>query len=133
MLHLGSTQLTIGGISVFADHADPIQFWYLPGPVDLARRGPDKDPQFTLITYRPAVANSTVSGGGFLNMEVALKLDSAVEQRILSKLSAITKGQPRLAPVSFDEGTVKIMALDLQGPGGTDAPTTPPGTFRAVE
>lgn len=133
MLQLGSTQLTIEGISVFADHADPKQFWYLPGPVDIARRGPDKKPQFTLISYRPAVPNSNVSGGGFLNMEVALKLDSALEQRILSRLSALTKGQPRLAPVSFDEGIVKIMALDLQGSGGTDAPTTPPGTFRAVE
>ncbi|WP_147355816.1 hypothetical protein [Cohnella faecalis] len=38
MLLLGSRTITIEGITIFPDHADPDQFWYLPGPVQLARR-----------------------------------------------------------------------------------------------
>src|SRR5215510_989682 len=121
MMQMGSKTMTIEGITVFADHADPKQFWYLPGPVQLARRGANQEPQFTMITFRPAVADSGLKGGGFLVMEVALKLDKAVEQRILSRLGSIAQGQPRLTPVPFDEGTVQVVALDLQGGGGTTA------------
>ncbi|WP_242050462.1 hypothetical protein [Oculatella sp. FACHB-28] len=133
MLQLGSKTMTIEGVTVFADHADPQQYWFLPNPVDLARRGTDEEPQFTLITYRPAVANSGISGGGFLTLEVELKLKKELEQKILSKLASVTRGRPRLAAVPFDEGTVQVMALDLQGGGGTNAEPAPPGAFRAVE
>jgi hypothetical protein len=37
MLLLGAKSITVEGIAVFPDHADPDQFWYLPGPVSLAR------------------------------------------------------------------------------------------------
>jgi hypothetical protein len=40
---------------------------------------------------------------------------------------------PRLAPVPFDEGTVQIVTLDLQGSGGTSASPGGPGTFQAVQ
>ncbi len=31
MLLLGTT-ITVDGITIYPDHADPNQFWYLPGP-----------------------------------------------------------------------------------------------------
>ena len=95
MLMMGSKVLTIEGITVFPDHADERQYWYLPAPVRLAER--DGIPQFTLIRYRPAVADSGVRGGGFLTMEVELKLDPEVERSIINALSAITDGRPRLS------------------------------------
>src|SRR5690606_30537995 len=42
-------------------------------------------------------------------------------------------GTPRLSPAPFDEGTVQIVALNIQGGGGTNAPAPPPGAFVAVE
>jgi hypothetical protein len=131
MLVMGSKTLTVEGVTVFADHADPRQFWYLPAPVALAGR--DGVPQFTLIRYRPAVADAGVQGGGFLMMEVELRLDPGVEQKILSAVSRFSDGTPRLTPVPFDDGTVQVVALNIQGGGGTNAPAPPAGAFVAVE
>lgn len=133
MLLLGSKTMNIEGLTVFPDHADPSQFWYLPGPVGLARKGEDKEPAFTFIKYKPAAVAGGAKGGGFLNFEVSLHMDPAFERRILSKLSSVSKGEPKLNAVPFDEGTVQCIALNLQGSGGTTAVAAPPGTFNAVE
>ena len=132
MLLLGSRTITVEGITVFPDHADPDQFWYLPGPVQLAR---DEEGQaaFTFIKYKPAAVAGGAKGGGFLTFEVDLRLSPDLERRILSKLRPIAQRSPRLAAVPFDEGTVQCVALNLQGSGGTAAATAVPGAFNAVE
>lgn len=38
MLLFSSGTFTVDGITVFPDHADPNQFWYLPGRSDWNRR-----------------------------------------------------------------------------------------------
>ncbi|WP_218034001.1 hypothetical protein, partial [Paenibacillus koleovorans] len=133
MLLLGSRTITVEGVTIFPDHADPSQFWYLPGPVQLARR--DGQGVFTFIKYKPAAVEAGAKGGGFLMFEVNLRLDSDLERRILSKLRSLTKERPKLAAVPFDEGTVQCVALNLQGAGGTAATAAPagPGSFNAVE
>lgn len=133
MLLLGSKTMTIEGITVFFDHADPSQFWYLPGPVRLARRTADRRAAFTFIKYKPAAVASGAKGGGFVMFEVNLKLDQELERRILSKLSSVSKGRPRLAVVPFDEGTVQCIAMNIQGAGGTAATAAAAGSFNAVE
>ncbi|WP_158594061.1 hypothetical protein [Cohnella faecalis] len=50
MLLLGSRTITIEGITIFPSRR-PRQFWYLPGPVQLARR--DGRAAFTFIKYKP--------------------------------------------------------------------------------
>lgn len=130
MLLLGSRTITVEGITVYPDHSDPDQFWYLPGPVALNRRK-DGQAAFTFIKFKPAAVAGGAKGGGFLMFETALKLTPELERRILSKLRSIAR-KPRLAAAPFDEGTVQVIALDLQGSGGT-ASTAAPGTFRAVE
>ncbi len=132
MLELGNKTITVDGVTVFADHADPDQFWYLPGPVQLARRADDNRAAFTLIKYGN-VSNDAIEGKGFLMVEVDLKLDSNVERKIMSKISSMAKGTPKLAAVPFDDGTVECIALDLQGGGGTTAQVSADGTFQAVE
>jgi hypothetical protein len=129
----GSKTITVDGITIFPDHKDPSQFWYLPGPVNLARRSQDGRASFTCIKYKPAVVQAGVKGGGFLTFEVNLRLDPKLEKKILSKLSSISKGKPKLAAVPFDSGTVQCIALNLQGGGGTSADPARPGTFNAVE
>lgn len=132
MLLLGSRSITVEGVTVFPDHADPDQFWYLPGPVQLARR-PDGDQAFTFIKYKPAAVAGGAKGGGFLMFQVDLRLEPDLERRITSRLRSIAKGRPRLTVVPFDEGTVQAIALNLQGSGGVAAQPAPEGSFRAVE
>ncbi|MCP8937642.1 hypothetical protein NK718_03885 [Alsobacter sp. SYSU M60028] len=133
MLQFGSDTLTVDGVTVFRDHANPRQFWYLPAPVDIARRQPDNRAAFTLISWKPADAAGGTKGGGFLTLESTLRLPRATEQKILAAVRALVpSGEPILTATPFDSGTVRCVALDLEGGGGTRA-QDPPGTFRAVE
>ena len=133
MLMLNSQSWTIEGVQIFADHADPLQFWYLPGPVRLTRRREDGRAEFTFLKVRAGQAGTAAKGGGYLTFSVDLKLDAEVERRILSKLSGMARGKPRLAVVPFDEGTVRVVALDLDSGAAAPAAALPPGGFRAVE
>lgn len=132
MLEIGSRTIAIDGITVFADHADPNQFWYLPGPVRLARRPEDNRADFTFIKYA-GIRDARIEGGGFLTFKVNLHLERRTRQRILARLSTLAPDAPKLAPVPFDEGTVEAVALNVQGPGGTTATLNPDGAFVAVE
>src|SRR5437667_343076 len=124
--------ITVDGITVFPDHADPNQFWYLPGPVSLTRRT-DGQSVFTFIKYKPAAVEGGAKGGGFVMFATSLKLDRATEGRIKSRLSGIAPGDPVLSLVPFDTGTVKCVALNLEGSGGTSATAAHAGAFNAVE
>jgi hypothetical protein len=131
MLLLGSANtVTVDGITCFPDDADPTRYWYLPGPVQLARDGKGK-PRLDLIMFVGA-ADNALDDGGYLMLEVDLRLEPEVERRIRSRLRAIAGGPVELTPVQFDEGTVRCLAFDLEGPGGT-ATVAADGTFRAVE
>ena len=65
--------ITVDGVTVFPDHADPNQFWYLPGPVSLARR-PGGQPAFTFIQYQPAAVAGRSKGGGFVLLRLSPRL-----------------------------------------------------------
>lgn len=132
MLEIGSKTINVDGITVFADHADPNQFWYLPAQIRLARRQGDNRAAFTFIKYGDIEADK-VEGRGFLMFEVDLRIDIREERLILSRLSSLAPGDPKLSAVPFDEGSVACIALDLQGGGGTTAQVSPGGTFQAVE
>lgn len=135
MLLFSSGTFTIDGITVFPDHQDPNQFWYLPGPVGLANIPDSTEPQFLLIMYAPDCASNGIKGVGFLNVTLALKLSDDAREDIMGQIRAQfpDASEPRLAPVPFDEGTVQIVALDLQGSGGTGGAPPREGTFEAVE
>jgi hypothetical protein len=132
MLLFSSGTFTVDGITVFPDHADPNQFWYLPGPVGLESEANSDEPQFLLIMYEPDVASAGIQGTGFLNVTLALKVSDDTQAKIVGQIRTQfpNVSDPRLAPVPFDEGTVQIVALNLQGSGGTSAAS---GTGNAVE
>ncbi len=121
MLVFDGNSFTIDGVTVFSDHADKDRFWYLPRSFpELARRGPDNQPNFSLITYRPATATDpNITGGGFLMLEAALPLPQETHSQIIGRLQSFGANNPQLSPVPLDEGSVKIIALDLEGGGGT--------------
>ena len=134
MLQFGSRTITVDGVTVFGDHADPLQFWYLPAPVSLAHRPPDDRVDFTFIKFKPAAASSGAKGGGFLMFQSSLRLPKQTENKILGELAGmVTGGEPRITPVLYDEGKVHCIALDLEGAGGTVAAPAPEGSFRVVE
>jgi len=110
------------GVPVFADHADPDVFWYLPTTIAIARRGgPTGDPIFSFIKYR----NAQGQGGGFLSFQVDLALPSAMQQRLLDEISANTKSKnPRLVLTPFTDGLVQCVTLD-SGPTPGNTPATP--------
>ena len=129
MLQLGTGMQTIQGVTVFPDHADEDQYWYLPAHLAIARRPADDWPQFSFIKYRRAATDEGVQGGGFLMFTVELTLPEDVEREIRSKIPA----NARLTVARFDTGTVECVALNLQGPGGTTATVSDEGTFVAVQ
>ena len=134
MLLLSSDSLTVDGVTVFPDHADPNQFWYLPAPVSLAMLPGGTEPQFLLIEYTPDVASSGVKGVGFLDVTVCLKVDQGTLDKILGQVTSTfpLAVNAHLAPAPFDEGTVQILTLDMQGSGGA-VNKSPPGSIVMVE
>ncbi len=133
MLTLGKAAITVDGITVFADHRDENQFWYLPGPVGLARNREDNRRVLSLIKYRNTPTEGGDLGGGFMTFETNLRLPDETERKILSELTDLAPDEPRLAAVPFEGGDVECVALDLQGSGGTEGEPPQEGGFRMVE
>jgi hypothetical protein len=133
MLTLGKAAITVDGITVFADHRDKNQFWYLPGPVGLARNREDNRRMLSLIKYRNIPTERGDLGGGFMTFETNLRLPDETESKILSELAEVAPDEPRLAAVPFEGGTVECVALDLQGSGGMEGEPPEEGGFRMVE
>jgi hypothetical protein len=133
MLLFSSRTFTVDGVTVFPDHKDPNQFWYLPAPVGLETEANSTEPQFLLIMYEPDVAAAGVQGMGFLNVTMALKVSDQTQSKIVGEIRTNfpEADNPLLAPVPFDEGTVQIVALNLQGSGGT-ADTGTPGPVQGI-
>ena len=110
MLYLNPPFLVIEGVSVFPDHEDPLQFYYLPMNPRLTQL-PDsqtgnKVPQIQVIEYR-----GTAGMGGFLNFDCNIGVDpdklEDVGQQIKQKLRLRDKA--RLGPVPLIDGRVRIM------------------------
>ncbi len=132
MLQLGTSMFEVDGVQVFADHADRDQFWYLAERVALGER-PDGSPAFSLLKYKPAAVEAGVKGGGFLMFQTVVELPEETRNRILGRISTLSpSGTPRLAAAPIETGTVRCLALNLEGGGGTVAVAPPPGAFNAV-
>ncbi len=116
MLLLDTDQQMIEGVQIFADHADPNQFWFCNMQPRLVEAMPGRK-AFSLIRYRTEERTS----GGFLSFECDLSVDRGVLERIKSSLRRFCPDRPKLSPIPFTEGTVQCVVLDLQGSGGTSA------------
>ncbi|KAM3102046.1 hypothetical protein ACKFKF_05800 [Phormidesmis sp. 146-12] len=127
MLYLNPPFHIIEGVSLFSDHADPLQYYYLPMMPKLTTIADSvtgqKIPQIQLIKYRGKAGN-----GGFLNFDVNIGVEEATLEKIRGKLRQMAglNQAPRLAPVPLVDGTVRLLLFGKQT-GDTAAPnsTTP--------
>lgn len=132
MLLLDVRTREIDGISVFPDHADPLQYYYLPLAPHLTTikdpgAGGAEVPQFSLIRFRGRAGT-----GGFLNFDVNI---GASEDQVESLRRAIQQEErlrdlPRVAPLPVVDGTVRLLMLGRQTgdeqPGGEGQPAPRP-------
>ncbi len=107
------------GVTVFRDHADPDQFYYLPPLPRLARSG-DEAPPLTLYKYRrdltdnPALDPTRARGAGLALFEVEAALDSPA--RLQAEVASLSgRSDARLAPVLFRSGEVRAILAHAEG------------------
>ncbi|MBN1203834.1 MAG: hypothetical protein JXB05_02780 [Myxococcaceae bacterium] len=102
----------IDGVSIIGDHADPLQYYFLPVAPKLTRRVDETAgksvPQIQLIKYRGRAGN-----GGFLNFDVNLGAEQEALDRIRGKLRSLAglDRDPRLVPLPLIDGTVRLLLL----------------------
>ncbi|HEV2645504.1 MAG TPA: hypothetical protein VGU46_03980 [Acidobacteriaceae bacterium] len=115
MLYLNPPYFVIDGVSVFPDDSDPLQFYYLPMMPHLTMVTDQSTnvstPQMQLIEYEGAAGS-----GGFLNFDVNLGPDEGLLTEVTNQLQRQMKltSAPRLSPVLFTDGTVKLVLLGAQ-------------------
>lgn len=127
MLSLTPPFLVVNGLSVFPDHADPKQWYYLPmGPTIAVRDDGGKPvPVFSLLQFRSL---EDKLNGGLLNFDVTLgpsgaRLDALLDDtaaKIAQQLS-LPEQPRRPVPVPFEDGSVKLVLLDKQSDGEQDS------------
>jgi hypothetical protein len=126
MLYLNPPYFIIDGVSIFPDHADPLQFYYLPMAPQLTMAADSTGkttPRIQLIEYEGAAGT-----GGFINFDVNIGIDPDKLQDVGQQLQqqAQLSGTPRLSPVTFVDGEVKLVILGAEStPTDSGAPPPP--------
>jgi hypothetical protein len=133
MIDLSTPSLNIGGLTIFGDHADPLQWYYCADKPQL-ELDPNGTPAFKMVKYRggPAtLAPGSASGGAFLNFEVNLRVSpaglAAASQEIRTQKNLAQ--DPRLAPIDYSACTTRLVFLEA----GTPASGAGAGTAGFVE
>jgi hypothetical protein len=115
MLLLDSRVREINGISVFPDHADPEQWYYMPTSPHLttvqdAALGVEV-PQFLLIGFR-----GDAGTGGFLSFDCNVGASPAQVEDVARAIanSENLRNMPRVGPVPLVDGTVRLLMLGRQ-------------------
>jgi hypothetical protein len=129
MLYLNPPYVAVDGLTCYPDHADPLQWYYLPGEPRLSVR-PDGQgreiPAFSLLRFKSAAGHN----GGMLNFDVDLRVEAdalaGAAQAIRTALHLTDV--PRLAPVPLEDGTVNLTILGTQDDAA--AAPAPDGTPR---
>lgn len=121
MLYLEPPFYLINGVSVFRDHVDPLQYYYMPMQPRL-RTQPDAAgrpvPRLQLVKYRSLVAGN----GGFLTFDVHVGLLDQERDDVASEIKRMARlpATPRLSPIQPLDGSVRLLLL------GQDSGATPP-------
>jgi hypothetical protein len=134
MLYLSQPYFVINGVSVFPDHQDPLQFYYLPMYPHLTTDsvGGVAQPRIQLIEYAGSAGT-----GGFINFDVNLGVPDDVLSDVSNQLQrkANLSDKPRLSPVTFVDGSVQLVILGAQSPAApstSGSPTPPPAVTAPV-
>lgn len=105
-----------GGITAFADHADPQRFYYLPDRPRI-RRAVDGQPEVRLLRYHVSDELRGTLGAGLLTLTAEL---AAPEELLRSLRSALLRTfnlstPPTLEPVVPESATARLLLLDKAG------------------
>jgi hypothetical protein len=136
VLYLDAPIGPIRGLTILRDHADPDLFYYMNDRPRLARN--DGVPEFVFLKYKRDITdNPSMSaedkerlGGGFLAFTVDLSVDEAVLDDVRRRLAVFAAGTPKLTPVQYRKGTVRLsITKDLASQPDAPAGTAPQSTF----
>lgn len=108
--------LSIGGLTLYRDHASPSTFHYLPGPPQIVVE--NGVPLAQLIRFRGGEQS-----GGFFSLQVQLARDARALQAAHDQLAGRFNFEPNLVPVLFDQGTVRLSVLDFHAAAGVASGT----------
>jgi len=134
VLYLDAPIGPINGLMFFRDHADDSLFYYANDRPRLARN--DGLPEFVFLKYKRDITdNPSMSaedkerlGGGFLAFTVDLSVDEDALKAARGRLAAFASGTPKLSPVQYRKGTVRL-SITKDVADQADAPAgTAPGT-----
>ncbi len=125
MLYLAPPFRIIDGISVFRDHADPMQWYFGPLMPHFSTEFDEEVeadiPRLSLIKYR-----GDTGSGGFLNFDVDLGVKPEKLDEISTRLMALEQldDKPRLAPIPYVDGSVRLMMLGADSGADGDGATS---------
>lgn len=133
MLYLGAgtRQVKVGAhqtLYLFPDFSDRQQFYYLPNVPHIARMD-DGSPAIRLLVFREdldTIGDDDPEAVGFLMLDVEL----AWPPEVIEKAANTIRGEdalpekPRLTPIFFRSGSVKLMLLDAVTPDPDAGPST---------
>jgi len=134
MLYLGngSRQVTISdteSLYVFPDFSDKMQFYALPNFPHVAKM-PDGSPAIRLLVYREDL--SEIEEGddevvGFLSLDVEVGWSAEKIEEAAKKIRQEDEldEKPKITPIFYREGTVKLMLLDAVTPEEDEDPAKP--------
>ena len=123
MLYVHPPFYSYEGVQVVGDYHDPRQFYYYPNRPTLAVDEQGR-PAIRFLAYRAnldEVAEGDDHVAGFLVFDTSLAWPADTLRKVAQKIQADLDldDPPRLAPLPFTRGTVRLMFLDRT--------TTPPG------
>lgn len=126
MLLLDSKTMEHDGVTVFPDHADPAQFYYMPQAPHLTLRKDGSGaelPQFSLIRFKGEAGT-----GGFLNFDVNLGLEAGRFDAVKSAVQQKSEQDQeiRLAPLPVIDGSIRLIMLDKDSGTPPAAGSSPP-------
>ncbi len=134
MIYLAAPIFVINGLTIMRDDSDPLQYYYYPTNPQLALN-PDGTPTFLFLKFKnnEPVPPGVESGGGFLNFDVDLRVDSdALDEATRQIRTQMNLDQdPRLAPLQYRNGSTRLIFLDAAAPAAAAATGAPAATVTA--
>jgi hypothetical protein len=115
VLYLNPPFFTIEGVVVGRDYSDPRQFWYFPNRPRLATDDQGR-PALRFLVYREdlsEIVGDDDVGAGFVFFDTQLAWPEATLAKVASRLKRDLRldEEPRLAPLLFKSGKVKLIFL----------------------
>lgn len=127
MLSLSPPYFDFDGMIVARDYTDPTQFWYYPNRPHFALN--EGRPAVRFLVYKEdldEIEGDDEAMAGFMFFDTSLewptgKVEAAL-QKLGQELDLDTDQEPRLSPLLYRSGSVRLIFLDRKSPGPDEDP-----------